>query len=513
MSTTIVVPAVASAVVGSVVSSALAPSQPSVGPSVGPSGSGASALTGGMNPATYQANVDAMLAANPSLTSTSAQNYVANGYSTDQVANITQQGGNVNEIGSSLGQLVAGADPTSLGLSSGSASFLASSVGKQLLSAAFTAAGTSYAANNAGQVGDILATGAQKSANIQSNAATQSAQTLAGAATQSADVLATGATTAAGQKVAADTAALGSINNATTQQTSLAQPYMSAGTDALATLSAGLQPGGQFNKPFSMSDATNSEAYKFAAQAGNSVMATGGTQLSSANVNSQMQIASQFEQQAFNQWLASNNLTLGALQQQIATGQRSASQLATELGQAGVSAATIQQNIGIDQAGGTTGAATAKAGGITGAATAVAGGITGAAAAQSAGVSGVSQAQADALAKQGQVNQQGATTIGNQLTSAIPAVSNAIGGAVGTGLQNLFSPSTPATTYTPSQMSSAGSSINLSNSGATTTTPMSSGIDPNAGNNAVSNIAPLFSASPTDTALIGMATPIISSGG
>jgi hypothetical protein len=102
------------------------------------------------------------------------------------------------------------------------------------------------------------------------------------------------------------------------ENVALTAPYRAAGQAALGTLSAGSQPGGQWNTPFTMSMAQNMPAYQFAEQQGqgaiNAAANAGGTQLSSANLENLAQFnqgnAAQYENQAFNQWLAENNQAL-----------------------------------------------------------------------------------------------------------------------------------------------------------------------------------------------------------
>jgi len=313
-----------------------------------------------------------------------------------------------------------------------------------------TALGGIVAANAATQSANTIAGGAVAAANVLAPAATAAANIQSSAATQSANTLATGATTAAQQQVAGETNALGTAGTTLAAQTANQQPYMSAGTTALQTLSAGLQPGGQFNTPFTMSDATNSAAYQFALQQGtqalnNTDAAKTGT-LNSNNIQDNITFAegtaSTYEQQAFNQWLQSNNLTLAALQQQVATGQTSTAQLQTALAQYGVGAETIQQNIGTSNAAGTTGAANATAAGQVGAAKYTAAGITGAANATAAGLTGQANALGAGQAQVGNIATQTASDIGNQLSTA-------------GGLSYLPTPTTPAATTNTIPMGSA----------------------------------------------------------
>lgn len=317
--------------------------------------------------------------------------------------------------------------------------------------------GSKYAANTAGIASEqqaasarnaagILAPAATQAAGLQANAATQSANQLSSGYLQSANTLAGGYTDAANQSVAGMNQALGTAKDVLGQQSALQQPYIGAGTQALDTLSKGLLPGGQFNRGFTMADAQNMPAYQFALEQGKQAIdasaARGGTQLSSNNINSLTTFAegtaAQYQQQAFNQWMAQNNLTLGGLQNMVHTGQVSASQLQNALQQYGVSAETIQQNIGAAQGAGTLGAAKANAAGqmgsaqslaagTAGAAGYAAGGITGAANANAAGVMGVGNATSSGTAAQGNIMGAGLSNIGNQLFTmgSAPAQPNA----------------------------------------------------------------------------------------
>lgn len=247
------------------------------------------------------------------------------------------------------------------------------------------------------------AAGATQAANILSPAYTQAAALQSTAQTGGAATAAQGYKTGAEQQVSGLTAAQTAADTTLAGQKALQQPYQAAGTAALDTLSAGLAPGGKFNTPFSTADMTNvMPAFTFAekqAQAAMTAkMASGGQNLSSNAIEGAgtlaAGLASQYEGQAFNQWLQQNNLSLGALQNMVATGQISTGQIATALQQQGVSSQTIQTAIGQVTAAGTRGAADVTAAGQIGAAGAQAGGVMGAAGAQAAGVMGASGATA-----------------------------------------------------------------------------------------------------------------------
>lgn len=114
------------------------------------------------------------------------------------------------------------------------------------------------------------------------------------------------------------------------------KPWLDAGTSALGTLSAGLAPGGKWNTDFTSADATNSDAEKFTLGEGlgalnNSAAAKGqllGTNNQQDNIKYAEGVASTFQNQAFNQWLAQQNKTLGATQSLAGVGQTEAGQVA-----------------------------------------------------------------------------------------------------------------------------------------------------------------------------------------
>lgn len=391
------------------------------------------------------------------------------GYSTSSISNLFQNPsllkGALGAIGSLLGSHIAANAASNAGQANANAATSAANI---LAPAATTAAGIQ--ANAATTAANTLATGATTAAGLQAGGITQGANTTANAITQGAGTVAGGITqgsetTAAGitqgsdtaaqgilqgsqtaaqgidaqgnliaagdlaaaqQEVAGNQAAIGTAESTLAKQQGLAQPYLDAGSKALAELNSGLAPGGQFNRPFTMADAANSTAETFAQQQGqqaieNANAATGG-QLSTNNLNQEVKFAegtaSTYEQQAFNQWLAQNNLTLGALQQMVQTGQVSEGQLQTAMAQAGVSIETLQQNIGSANAAGTLGAATAL-----GNAAASSGKVIGAGQAGAADVIGTGQANSAGVLGKGQTGSANVT--GNAQTAA--------GGVIGAG--------------------------------------------------------------------------------
>jgi hypothetical protein len=107
-----------------------------------------------------------------------------------------------------------------------------------------------------------------------------------------------------------------------------AAPYVATGADANKQIAAGTQAGGQFNKTFTMADAQNSDAEKYARTTGvdalqNSALAKGGLLGTNSIVGIEdfaAKNAAQFQNQAFNQDQAQRTMTLGALENLSGTG-------------------------------------------------------------------------------------------------------------------------------------------------------------------------------------------------
>lgn len=123
---------------------------------------------------------------------------------------------------------------------------------------------------------------------------------------------------------------------ASAQQRADTAPWREAGAQALTDIQTGLAPGGEFSKTFTMADAKNSPAMQEAQRAGteviqNSAAAKGGligtnamtdlTKFGQAN-------AAQYENQAFNQYMAEKGQKLGAEQSLAQIGQTTTSQVA-----------------------------------------------------------------------------------------------------------------------------------------------------------------------------------------
>lgn len=137
--------------------------------------------------------------------------------------------------------------------------------------------------------------------------------------------------------------ALGNINSGITGATNTikqyAQPYTTTGATANQQIYTGVQPGGQFNKPFTMEDASNSAAEQYALTTGidalqNSAIGKGGilnTNTIAGLEDFAAKNAAQFQNQAFNQRMAENQLALGALENLSGTGASMAGSVGTNV--------------------------------------------------------------------------------------------------------------------------------------------------------------------------------------
>ncbi len=156
------------------------------------------------------------------------------------------------------------------------------------------------------------------------------------------------------------------------QQIALQKPWTDAGTTAIGQIQAGNQPGGQFQKQFTLADAQNSPIEKAALEAGttaiNNAAAAGGTQLSTNNIQNLGKFAANeaanYENQAFNQWLLNNQFGLNSLQSQAQIGQTATNAQANAL-----------SNFGANQTNLTLGGANSLAAGRVGAANAYGAGM------------------------------------------------------------------------------------------------------------------------------------------
>jgi hypothetical protein len=147
-------------------------------------------------------------------------------------------------------------------------------------------------------------------------------------------------------------------------------PYAKAGQTALARLSAGTAKGGEFDTTFTMADATNSAAMQNAQAQGMDIIQNSAAGKSGVlGTNQQADLvkfgqgnAAQYQNQAFNQWLANRNANQTGVQNLVNTGLTADSTLGTGLANLSTGAARDLANIDI-------GTGKAKSANFTGAAT------------------------------------------------------------------------------------------------------------------------------------------------
>ena len=304
------------------------------------------------------------------------------------------------------------------GVSAGAAAGGGLSLG-QGLNLAKTLGGTGI-----GGVGSSLATGAGAVYNSQQAKAaaeqqiagiTQASNILSPAYLTAGDIQAKAQQTGADQTVQGMQNAQGNVASTLAAQTATQQPFYNTGTAANQQLATGLQSGGQFNTPFTSAMAQNSDAEKFAQQqaqaAMSAKMAAGGNNLSTTAIQGAGTlaggIASQYQNQAFNQYTTQNQNAMAGLQGLSSQGQGAANVMTNAQGSAGSQQSALSQGIGNANAAGTIGSASATTQGLMGSAG------TQASAAQQAGA-----VAAGGTAAQGNIIGAGASAIGNQLSGA-----------------------------------------------------------------------------------------------
>lgn len=233
-------------------------------------------------------------------------------------------------LDATTGEVVAGAGAGVTDAAAGAAE--ADAYGYGAGNAAGTAGSTGYAAS--GQAASDLASAAASASGLPSwvSPAVQAGSKLATGMMQ-----ANAARTAASQIAAADAKA-GEENLAIyDKQQALQAPWVQAGQTALTQLEQGTAEGGRFNRPFSLADMQSSAVnptYQFtndeALAAMKNQAAAGGQNLSVNTLEGvgklSGNIASQFENQAFNQYQSSNDSALQPLQSLAKVGQSATNQ-------------------------------------------------------------------------------------------------------------------------------------------------------------------------------------------
>ena len=226
-------------------------------------------------------------------------------------------------------------------------------------SSAQPTSGTSLASGIAGYNAYNNATG------IQQGASGQAVNALTGNTAQAQNYIGGGLTNANTYINNATGAATNAIQGGLAGAQQSLNPYIQAGNTGLSVEQQAATGQGQF-APFTMADATNSTAEQYALQqalgAQNNAAALGGTQLSAGNIMALQQnaagVASQYQGQAFNQYMAQNQQALGTAQGLAGLGANASSQLAATNMRAGEDISNVQTGAGTNLANLSTGAAT-----------------------------------------------------------------------------------------------------------------------------------------------------------
>jgi hypothetical protein len=297
-------------------------------------------------------------------------------------------------------------------------------------------AGTTAAGYN--QSGTTAANGITQGANTTAGGITQGSNTMASGITQGADTTASGITQGAGTMASGITQGAGTIAGGYDKSTDIyhnqLDPYAAAGGPALAALEAGTAAGGQFNKPFTMADATNSEAERVARERGldaiqNSAAYKGGL-ISSNDMQGLNKFAAdtaaQYENQAFNQDLATKQNNYSNLNNLVGIGDNASRALASATGANAVGAGNAIGTGQINSAG-VLGQGEINAAGVRGTAQTNAAGVQGKGQIESAGVLGKGQSDAAATLANSQLG--AAKTTGAGQTNAAETMAKGQSGA------------------------------------------------------------------------------------
>jgi len=157
------------------------------------------------------------------------------------------------------------------------------------------------------------------------------------------------------------------------EQQALQKPWRDAGENALTRLTAGTQAGGEFVRPFRMSDYEEDPGYQFRLSEGlksldRTAAARGGLISGSALKAAQrfgQQTASDEFQNAFNRYQANRSNALNPLQSLAGIGQTSTNALGQAASQYGANVGNLITGAGAAQAAGQVGAANAWGSGIS----------------------------------------------------------------------------------------------------------------------------------------------------
>jgi hypothetical protein len=255
---------------------------------------------------------------------------------------------------------------------------------------------------SASRAGEQQAAAATQAADVQSGAAVEAARIQADAATRAAEIQAQSAREAAAIQQQIADRQIAEARRTFEEQRSFLQPYQEPGLNALARIQAGIAPGGEFARPFTMDQFQADPGYAFRLSEGQKALerqaaARGGLISGSAlkaAVRFGQEMGSQEFQNAFARAQTERANALNPLLALYGTGAETAGALSGAAGGMGSSIGSFLGQSGQAQAAGLLGAGQAAAGGVTGAAGASAQGVYGAGQAGAGGILGAAQGRA-----------------------------------------------------------------------------------------------------------------------
>ena len=302
-------------------------------------------------------------------------------------------------------------------------SFGISAVGAALATAGAVVVSSAMQSRAASKAGEQQAAAAEQAAGVQSEAAVEAARIQADAATRAAEIQAQSAREAGAIQERIAQEQIAQARRTFGEQREFLQPFQSAGLNALERIQAGISPGGDFIRPFTMEQFQADPGYAFRLSEGQKALERQAAARGGLISGSALKAASRFGQglasEEFQNAFARSQIEranqLNPLLAMYGTGAETAAALSGAAGGTGSSIGNYLGQSGAAQAGALTSAAQAGAGGIYNAGMASAGGMMNAAQARASGYLQAGQA--------GAAGQMG--------------VANAVTGGVNTGL-NLY---------------------------------------------------------------------------
>ena len=281
-------------------------------------------------------------------------------------------------------------------------SFGISAVGAALATAGAVVVSSAMQSRAASKAGEQQAAAAEQAAGVQSEAAVEAARIQADAATRAAEIQAQSAREAGAIQERIAQEQIAQARRTFEEQKGFLQPYQEPGLNALARIQAGIAPGGEFARPFTMDQFQADPGYAFRLSEGQKALERQAAARGGLISGSALKAASRFGQEmgsqefqnAFARAQTERANVFNPLLALYGTGAETAGALSGAAGGMGSSISGFLGQSGQAQAGALTSAAQAGAGGILGAAGAGAQGVYGAGQAGAQGLLGAAQGRA-----------------------------------------------------------------------------------------------------------------------